>query len=188
MLDRGLAVNPNLALGWRCRGWASVLLGDHQNAVEQLALALRLSPLDTTKSHDRTWNGSCPPAPRNPSGSFSIMPKAWLKAMCANETVGAISKNSALGRSFIRSVVTISAAPYEVFELFLGPAGIPRGPSARACLAELEPWSAPTSSRNHSPTLSQRRRARHIRRPEFVEDRDSSFGPSVIEIRQRREQ
>ena len=46
LLDRGLLVNPNLALGWRCRGWASVLFGQHQSAVEQLALALRLSPLD----------------------------------------------------------------------------------------------------------------------------------------------
>src|SRR5262249_48725374 len=30
LLDRGLAANPNLAMGWRCRGWMSVLLGQHQ--------------------------------------------------------------------------------------------------------------------------------------------------------------
>jgi adenylate cyclase len=46
LLDRGLSANPNLALGWRCRGWASVLLGQHPSAIDQLALALRLSPLD----------------------------------------------------------------------------------------------------------------------------------------------
>jgi hypothetical protein len=46
MLDRGLSVNPSLALGWRCRGWMSVLLGERQDAVDQLALALRLSPID----------------------------------------------------------------------------------------------------------------------------------------------
>jgi adenylate cyclase len=46
LLDRGLSENPNLALGWRCRGWVSVLLGQHQGAVAQLAFALRLSPLD----------------------------------------------------------------------------------------------------------------------------------------------
>ena len=46
LLDRGLSVNPNLALGWRCRGWVSVLLGQHQSAIDQLAFALRLSPLD----------------------------------------------------------------------------------------------------------------------------------------------
>jgi adenylate cyclase len=46
LLDRGLTLNPNLALGWRCRGWASVLLGHHQSAIDQLAVALRLSPLD----------------------------------------------------------------------------------------------------------------------------------------------
>ena len=46
LIDRGLSVNPNLALGWRCRGWVSVLVGQHQSAIDQLALALRLSPLD----------------------------------------------------------------------------------------------------------------------------------------------
>jgi TolB-like protein len=46
LLDRGLFVNPNLALGWRCRGWTSVLLGQHESAIDQLSLALRLSPLD----------------------------------------------------------------------------------------------------------------------------------------------
>jgi TolB-like protein/tetratricopeptide (TPR) repeat protein len=46
LIDRGLSVNPNLAMGWRCRGWMSVLLGQHQSAIDQLALALRLSPID----------------------------------------------------------------------------------------------------------------------------------------------
>ncbi len=46
MIDRGLAVNPNLAFGWQCRGWASVLVGQHQSALEQLAHALRLNPFD----------------------------------------------------------------------------------------------------------------------------------------------
>ena len=39
------------------------------------------------------------------------MPSAWLKAICASETVGAMSRNSARGRSFISSVVSMSAAP-----------------------------------------------------------------------------
>jgi adenylate cyclase len=46
LLDRGLSLNPNLAMGWRCRGWINVSLGQHQSAIDQLALALRLSPLD----------------------------------------------------------------------------------------------------------------------------------------------
>jgi len=46
LIDRGLGINQNLAFGWQCRGWASVLLGQHEAALEQLARTLRLNPLD----------------------------------------------------------------------------------------------------------------------------------------------
>lgn len=46
LVDRGLSINRNIAFGWQCRGWLSVLLGQHEDAVAQLRLALRLSPLD----------------------------------------------------------------------------------------------------------------------------------------------
>jgi hypothetical protein len=46
LIDRGLAINQNLAFGWQTRGWASVLLGQHEAALDQLARSLRLNPLD----------------------------------------------------------------------------------------------------------------------------------------------
>jgi TolB-like protein len=46
LIDRALAINPNLAIGWQTRGWVSVMLGEHQMGLDQIARAQRLSPLD----------------------------------------------------------------------------------------------------------------------------------------------
>jgi tetratricopeptide (TPR) repeat protein len=41
-----MAVNPNLSDAWRQRGWISVLLGQHERAIEHFHFAMRLNPLD----------------------------------------------------------------------------------------------------------------------------------------------
>jgi TolB-like protein/class 3 adenylate cyclase len=46
LIDRALAINPNIAFGHRQRGWASSFLGQHEDALKSFAHALRLSPLD----------------------------------------------------------------------------------------------------------------------------------------------
>ena len=46
LIDKALAINPNLAAGWQRRGLVSLWLGQHEAALEQFARALRLSPLD----------------------------------------------------------------------------------------------------------------------------------------------
>ena len=46
LVDKALAINPNLAAGWQSRGFASIWLGQHEAALDQFARALRLSPLD----------------------------------------------------------------------------------------------------------------------------------------------
>jgi len=45
-IDRGLALNPNLATAWIDSGWARIWLGERDAAIEHLARAMRLSPLD----------------------------------------------------------------------------------------------------------------------------------------------
>jgi adenylate cyclase len=45
-IDRALALNPNLAAAWLESGFVRVWLGEPDLAVEQLARAMRLSPLD----------------------------------------------------------------------------------------------------------------------------------------------
>jgi adenylate cyclase len=45
-VDRALALNPNLARAWNNSGWIRIWLGEPDTAVEHLANAMRLSPLD----------------------------------------------------------------------------------------------------------------------------------------------
>ena len=46
MLERALALNPNLAMTWLFIGWANVWNGEPDTALAQLAQAMRLSPHD----------------------------------------------------------------------------------------------------------------------------------------------
>jgi tetratricopeptide (TPR) repeat protein len=46
LLEKAVASNPNLAPAWGFSGRVRVYLGDHETAIEQLAFAIRLSPLD----------------------------------------------------------------------------------------------------------------------------------------------
>ncbi len=47
-IDQALALNPNLARAWNLSGWVRVWLGQPEIAIEHLARAMRLSPLDPT--------------------------------------------------------------------------------------------------------------------------------------------
>jgi TolB-like protein/class 3 adenylate cyclase/Tfp pilus assembly protein PilF len=46
LLDRSLELNPNLARAWNLSGWVRIWLGEPEIAIEHLARAMRLSPLD----------------------------------------------------------------------------------------------------------------------------------------------
>jgi tetratricopeptide (TPR) repeat protein len=46
LIDRALALNPNLAMAWTFSGWVKISLGKPDLAIERLAHAMRLSPLD----------------------------------------------------------------------------------------------------------------------------------------------
>ncbi len=46
LIDRALALNPNLAWAWLFSGWAKVWLGEPEVAIERAARAMRLSPQD----------------------------------------------------------------------------------------------------------------------------------------------
>ena len=45
-INRALVLNPNLAAAWHNSGWTSIRLGEPDIAIEHLATAMRLSPLD----------------------------------------------------------------------------------------------------------------------------------------------
>ena len=46
LLDEAICLDPNGVLGWLYGGWAKMLLGNHQTAIDYLQRAKRLSPLD----------------------------------------------------------------------------------------------------------------------------------------------
>ena len=46
LVSRATNLDPNLAIARNWRGWAHLWLGDVDAAIEQLQVALRLSPLD----------------------------------------------------------------------------------------------------------------------------------------------
>ena len=46
LIERALALNPNLALAWTFRGWVSVWRGEPEAAIEYEERAIRLSPTD----------------------------------------------------------------------------------------------------------------------------------------------
>jgi TolB-like protein len=48
LVDRALALNPNLAAAWHYSGWMRIWLGLPDSAIQHFATAMRLSPLDTT--------------------------------------------------------------------------------------------------------------------------------------------
>jgi TolB-like protein len=45
-VDRALVLNPNLSAAWYLSGFQRISLGEHDDAVERFARAMRLSPLD----------------------------------------------------------------------------------------------------------------------------------------------
>jgi TolB-like protein/DNA-binding SARP family transcriptional activator/Tfp pilus assembly protein PilF len=53
-IDRALLLNPNLATAWIVSGWVRVWLGQPEVAIEHLARAMRLSPLDPLTNRTRT--------------------------------------------------------------------------------------------------------------------------------------
>jgi TolB-like protein len=50
-IDRALVLNPNLAGAWAYSGWTRIWLGEPDIAIEHLAMAMRLSPLDPFIHH-----------------------------------------------------------------------------------------------------------------------------------------
>ena len=46
LIDRALTLNPNLTAAWYASGWVKAFLGQTDLAIEHVARAMRLSPLD----------------------------------------------------------------------------------------------------------------------------------------------
>jgi len=53
LIDKALALNPNLAAAWYCSGWVRVYSGEPELAIQHCARAIRLSPFDPILSRLR---------------------------------------------------------------------------------------------------------------------------------------
>jgi len=58
LVERALALNPNMAWAWFCGGWIKVWLGDHETAIERHERAMRLSPHDPQSFNMHTSIGA----------------------------------------------------------------------------------------------------------------------------------
>jgi TolB-like protein/tetratricopeptide (TPR) repeat protein len=56
-IDQALALNPNLATAWYLSGWQRAYRGETGMAIDHLAKAMRLSPLDPTLYHMQLGTG-----------------------------------------------------------------------------------------------------------------------------------
>jgi TolB-like protein/class 3 adenylate cyclase len=56
MVEQAVALNPNLAIAWYCRGWVTMMCGEGERAIESFERMIRLSPLDPLRVS--AWNGS----------------------------------------------------------------------------------------------------------------------------------
>jgi adenylate cyclase len=56
MVEQAVALNPNLAVAWFCRGFVALMCCDPERAIESFDRIIRLSPLDPSRIW--AWNGS----------------------------------------------------------------------------------------------------------------------------------
>jgi TolB-like protein len=56
MVEQAIALNPNLAVAWFCRGFVALMGCDPERAIESFDRIIRLSPLDPSRIW--AWNGS----------------------------------------------------------------------------------------------------------------------------------
>jgi TolB-like protein/class 3 adenylate cyclase/Tfp pilus assembly protein PilF len=56
MVERAVALNPNLAVAWYSRGWVALMCDEAEQSIQSFDRMIRLSPLD--QSRVLAWNGS----------------------------------------------------------------------------------------------------------------------------------
>ena len=112
------------------------------------------------------------------NGSACTMPTAWPNARSAIACVGPTSKNSARGRLFISSAVSISAAPLEVLAVLFRHHQEQLAHHALAARIKSSRRGRRITSRNQSPpSFSKRRQPRHVRQMQLVEE-SKRHGPA----------
>ena len=92
IVDRALTLNPNLADAWLWGGWTKIWLGEPEEAIGRLELAMRLSPLE----------------PRTPGMHFAIAHAYFFTGRY--EEAASWAAKSLLARSDLQGALRIDAA------------------------------------------------------------------------------
>jgi TolB-like protein/class 3 adenylate cyclase/tetratricopeptide (TPR) repeat protein len=107
LLDRGLSINQNLSDGWHTRGIASMILGQHEAAIEQSDRAIRLDPLDpeiyrpeSIMALSHLLLGRYDEALTFATRALARQPK-WMTALRALAAVHALTGNLAEARKIV---------------------------------------------------------------------------------------
>jgi TolB-like protein/class 3 adenylate cyclase len=107
LIDQARSINPNLAVCWQLRGMVSLFLGQHDVALEQLARALRLSPLDpetylaeTNIALAHFFQGRYDEASNWATKALRHQPN-WMVAMRASAVANALGGNIEEARTII---------------------------------------------------------------------------------------
>jgi len=109
-IDRALTLNPNLAAAWHYSGWTKLWLGEPDIAIEHLAIAMRLSPLDPFIHHRQgttalahlcagRYDEACMWAEKSLQGAPNYTP-GYCVAAASNALVGRIEKAQKIAARF----------------------------------------------------------------------------------------
>jgi adenylate cyclase len=102
LIDRALALNPNLAWAWTLSGWLRIWLGVPELAIDHLARSIRLSPLDvaihevhTAQAHAYFFQGKYDDASACAAKALSEKQSyvsAWHMAAVSNAMAGRVEE------------------------------------------------------------------------------------------------
>jgi TolB-like protein len=109
-IDRALTLNPNLATAWHQSGWTKIWLGEPDIAIEHLAIAIRLSPLDPFIYHRQGttalahlcaghYDEACMWGEKSLQGAPNYTP-GYCIAAASNALVGRIEKAQKIAARF----------------------------------------------------------------------------------------
>jgi adenylate cyclase len=109
-IDRALTLNANLAAAWHYSGWTKIWLGEPDIAIEHLAIAMRLSPLDPFRHHRQgttalahlcagRYDEACMWGEKSLQGAPNYTP-GYLMAAASNALVGRIEKAQKIAAHF----------------------------------------------------------------------------------------
>jgi tetratricopeptide (TPR) repeat protein len=94
LVEQAVALNPNLAIAWYCRGWVTMMCGEAERSIESFERMIRLSPLDPLRVS--AWNGS--------SFAFFILGRYEDGCVSAAKSIQVVADFHTLGAYIVNAI------------------------------------------------------------------------------------